>query len=112
MHASDSVRTWQSSVADFVKILVAGKFRLHFDSEPSIMAVVEKVTPIMPDRVVVDNSPRHNSTSNGIAERAIRTNGKELRTLRYDTQNRCKTRITPDSAVWPWLVSHAVPDTV
>ena len=58
----------------------------------------------MPDWVVVETCPRHSSASNGLAERSIRTIGEKLRTLRYDTQNRCKTRITPESAIWPRMV--------
>ena len=38
----------------------------------------------MPDRVVVETSPRHSLASNSLAERAIRTVGKQLRTFRYD----------------------------
>ena len=44
---------------------------------------------------MVETSPRHSSASNGLAERSSRTIGEQLRTLRYDTQNRYKTRITP-----------------
>ena len=50
---------------------------------------------------------RYGSASNGLAERVIRTIGEQLRTLRYDTQNRYKTRITSESTFWPWLVIHA-----
>ena len=89
-----------SSVADFVKNLFVVRLRLRSDNEASIMAVAEK----MPDRVVVDTSPRHSSASNGLAERSIWTVGEQPRTLRYDTQNRYKTRITLDSVIWPWIV--------
>ena len=44
------------------------------------------------------------SASNGLAERAIRTVGEQLRTLQHDTQNRHKTRNTLDSAIWPCMV--------
>ena len=44
-----------------------------------------------------DATPRDSSASNDLAERAIRTFGEQLRTLRYDTQNRHKTRITSTS---------------
>ena len=56
-----------SSVADFVKNLFVGMFRLRCDNH---------------------------------AERAISTFGEQLRTLRYDTQNRNMTRITPGSVIW------------
>ena len=95
-----------SSVADFVKHLFDGRFGLRCDNESAIMAV-EKVKAKMPDRVVVENTPRYSSTSNGHAEREIQTIGEQLRTLRYDTQNLYMTRITLESTVSPWLVRHA-----
>ena len=62
--------------------------RLRGDHEPSIMALAVKVKAKLPDTVVVRITPRHSSASN--AERAIRTSGEQLRTLRHDTQNREK----------------------
>ena len=78
-----------SSVADFVKNLFVGKFRLRCDNEPSIMVEAEKVTAKIPDRKVLESTPGHSSASNGL----------ELRSLRYDTQNRYKTRVMPRSAI-------------
>ena len=92
------------SVTDFVKNLFVWSFRLRCDSETPIMAVTEKVKAKMTDRVVVKNTTRHNSASNGLTERAIRTFGEELRTLRYETKHRYKTRSIPGSTVWPWMV--------
>ena len=71
------------------------------------MAVAENVKAKMPDRVVVENTPRYSPAINGPAERVIRTIGEQLRTLRYGTQDRYKTRITLVSTVCPWLVKHA-----
>ena len=81
-----------SSVADFVKNLFVGKFRLRSDNEPlDHGGGRETENSKMPDRVVAETSPRHSSASNGLAEPAIRTMGEQLRSLRYDTQNRYKT---------------------
>ena len=54
------------------------------------MAVAEKVKGKMPDTAVVESTPRHNSANDGLAERASRTIGERLSTLRYDTQSRYK----------------------
>ena len=86
--------------------LFVGRCRLRCDNEPSIMAVAERVKAKMTDGVVVETSPRHSSASS-LAERDIRTIGEQLRTLRYDTQNRHKTRSTADPVIWPWVVGYA-----
>ena len=96
-----------SSVADFVKHLFVGRFRLRCNNETAIMAVAENVKAKMPDRVVVESTPRYSSACNGLAEREIQTIGEQLRTLQYDTQNLYMTRIKRESTVWPWLVRHA-----
>ena len=93
-------------MADFVKYLFVGRFRQRCDSEASIKAVAEKVEAKMLDRVVVENTPRYSSASNGLAERVIRTIGEQLKTLRYGTQNRYKTRITLVSTFCPGLAKH------
>ena len=76
-----------SSLADFVKNLFVGGFRLRCDTEPSIMAVAEKVKAKMPDTAVVGGTPRHSSTSNGLQERASLSIDEQLSTLRLYTQN-------------------------
>ena len=45
-----------SSVADFVRNLFVGRFRLRCDNEPSTMAVAEKVKAKMPGRVAHEQS--------------------------------------------------------
>ena len=95
-----------SSMADSVKHLFIGRLRLRCDNESSIKAVAENVKAKMPDRVL-ENKPRYSSTSNALAERVIRTVSEQLRTSRYGTQNRYKTRITLESTFWPWLIGHA-----
>ena len=57
-------------------------------------------------RVVV-TSPRHSSASKGLAERATRTIGEQLRTSRYDMQNRYNTRIAPNSVICPSMVRYS-----
>ena len=57
-----------SSVVDFVEHLFDGRFGLRCDNESSIKAVAEKVEAKMPDRVVVENTPRYSSANNGLAD--------------------------------------------
>ena len=56
------------SVTDFVNNLFIWRFRLRCDSESSIMSVTEKVKAKMTDRVVLKNTTRHSSASNGLTE--------------------------------------------
>ena len=50
----------------------------------------------------------HSSASNRLAERAIRTIGEQLRTIRCVTQNWYKTNVTPSSALWSRMVGYSV----
>ena len=55
-----------SSVADFVRNLFGGRFRLRCVTEPSIMAVAENVKAKMLDTAVVESKPRHSrATASG-----------------------------------------------
>ena len=94
---------------------LSGRFREQFvrcevrqRNLDSGVAVEEKVKAKKLDRVAVGNTPRYNSASKGLGERAIRTIGEQLRTLRHDAENRYKTLITPESTVWPWLVRRGI----
>ena len=86
-----------SSVADFVEhLLFVGRFRLRCGKRKCLdQSGGGKYTTIQ----FYEQRPRRASNARQI--------GEQLRTLRYDTQNRCKTRITLESTVWPWLVRHA-----
>ena len=90
-----------SAVADFARSLFMGKFRLRSDGEPAVVAVCNKVKEKLADTVILETTPRHSSGSNGQAERAIRSIGEQLRTLRFDTQARYSMKLTPNLAVWP-----------
>ena len=54
---------WQT-----VKNLCGARCRLRCDNAPSIMAAAEKVKATMPDRVVVETTPRHSSASNKLSD--------------------------------------------
>ena len=96
-----------ASVVHFVRSLYVGRCRLRCDNEPAIMAVATRVKEKLPDRLLVENSPKYSSSSNGAAERAIRTLNEQLKTMRYDLEGRYGIRITPNSTVWLWMVRHA-----
>ena len=91
-----------SSVADFVKNLFVGKFRLRCDKEPSIMAVAEK-SESENARLGSGGNLSATQLSEQRPRRTINSDNWR-KTLRYDTQNRYKTRITPESAIWPQMV--------
>ena len=70
-----------SGVTGFIRSLYVGKCRLRCDNEPAIMAVATRVKEKLPDRLLVENSPKYSSSSNGAAERAIRTLNEQLKTM-------------------------------
>ena len=51
-------------------------------------------------------SEREHARHRDTAQRAMASIGEQRRTLRYDTQNRYKTRIKLDSVIWPWMVRY------
>ena len=54
-HPADYAAT---GVTGFIRSLYVGKCRLRCDNEPSIVAVAVKVKEKLPDRVVVEHSPK------------------------------------------------------
>ncbi len=61
----------------------------------------------LPERVVLENSPKYSSASNGAEERAIRALTDQLRILRFHVEGRYGIRTRPNSKFWPRLVRHA-----
>ena len=64
-----------------------GRFRLRCHNEPSIMAVAEEVKAKMPDRVVVETTPRY--------------------TLSEQWSRRAKSANHALLGDWPWMVRYA-----
>ena len=109
MHASDSIRDKRSHR---VPCKLSGRLRektVWWEVQrvaTTIMAVAEKV------KATKCLSGGGKNTATQLSEQRSRrtgnsTLGRQLRTLRYDTQSRYKTRTTPTSAIWPWMVRYS-----
>ena len=63
------------------------KVRLRCDNEPAAKIIAERVKALLPDIVMLENTPRHDHAANP-AERAIRSVEDQVRVLRLDVEAR------------------------
>ncbi len=55
-------------------------------------------------KMMVERSPPYSSQSNGEVERAVRSVVEMARVLRSALEERWRTKIPPEHAIWPWIV--------
>ena len=77
------------------------------DDEPSIKALKEAARSERPERVIMEESPVHDSASNGAVENTIQQVQGQFRTMKDSLESRIGARILEDSPIVPWLVMHA-----
>ena len=58
-------------------------------------------------RTIVEHSPKEQSQSNGVVERAVASVEGMMRVMRSAFEERIQARIEYTSAVWPWIVEYA-----
>ena len=80
---------------------------LKSDDEPAIVALKEAARSERPERTVMEESPVHDSASNGAIENTIQQVQGQVRTMKDNLEARIGARIPEDSPIVPWLVMHA-----
>ena len=90
----------------FVESTFHKKVRLRCDNEPAAIIIAERVKALLPDVVVLENTPRHDHAANP-AERAIRSVEDQVRVLRLDVEARYGIQVSANMSLWPWIARHA-----
>ena len=90
----------------FIEQFFRRRVRLRCDGEPTTLAYGARLKEILPESVVLERTPRHDSQANP-AERAIRTLEEQVKVLRLDFEKRTGTELLANSCLWPWLIRHA-----
>ena len=58
-------------------------------------------------QVVLQHSPVGESAANGAIENAVQRVQGQIRAIKLDIELSTKEKITPSSALWPWLIEFA-----
>ena len=82
----------------FVEQFFRRRVRLRCDGEPTTLAYGARLKELLPESVVLERTPRHDSQANP-AERAIRTLEEHVKVLRLDFEKRTGTELLPLVAV-------------
>ena len=94
-------------VKDTIDQLGYKKLILKSDGEPAILALKEKVKAEREEDIILENSPAHDSQSNGEIEQAIQSWQGQCRTVKSAFETRCKRKLPNNHPLFPWLVIHA-----
>ena len=80
------------------------------DQEEAMQAIVTEVSRVRAarggDRLVAEASPKYQSKSNGVIERAVQTVEHQMEVAQSALEERLKTKLSVKSSVWPWLVEY------
>ena len=90
----------------FIEQFFRRRVRSRCDGEPTTLAHGARLKELLPDSVMLERTPRHDSRANP-AERAIRTLEEQVKVLRMDFEKRTGTELLANSGLWPWLIRHA-----
>ena len=93
----------------FLNFLGYKKLIMRADQETSLAAVLETVRLFRGNDTqnMIENSPVHDSQSNGFIERGVQQVEGMIRTLKDALETRLSCKTLPDSPLLPWLVVHA-----
>ena len=90
----------------FVEQFFRRRVRLRCDGEPATFAHGARVKELLPESVVLERTPQHDSQANP-AERAIRTLEEQVKVLLLDFEKRTGTELLANSCLWPWMIRHS-----
>ena len=90
----------------FVEQLLRRRVRLRCDGEPTTLSCGARLKELLPESVVLERTPRHDSQANP-TERAIRTLEEQVKVLRLDFEKGTGTELLENSCLRPWLMRHA-----
>ena len=81
------------------------------DQEPVLMATVGNLSRERAKkeamRLVVEHSPRYQSQSNGVVERAVQSVVAQMRVIRSSLDERLGIKIGSKHAVWAWIAEYS-----
>ena len=80
---------------------------LKSDGEPAIVALKEAAKRERNERIVIEASPVKESRSNGAIESAVQQVQGQFRTMKDALENKIGARLSPNSAIIPWMVIHS-----
>ena len=80
---------------------------LRCDQEPAIVDLMNKVSDLRASPTLVEHSPVGDSQANGLAERAVQSVQKQVRTLLLALERNLGMAIGVLHPCFPWLVEHA-----
>jgi hypothetical protein len=58
-------------------------------------------------RTVIENSPKGESQSNGVVERAVEAVEGMMRVMRSAIEERLKVKLSYEHAIWPWITEYS-----
>ena len=77
---------------------------LKSDNEPSILALRKTIRQALPEiEVLEENSPPGDHQANGLAEAGVREVKRQMRAIRFSTEEQLHQRIPDDHPVLAWL---------
>ena len=90
----------------FVESTFHKKAHLRCVNEPAAIIIAERVMALLPNVVVLENTPPHDHAANPAA-RAIRSVEDQVRVLRFDVEARYGIQVSANMSLWPWIARHA-----
>lgn len=107
---SDAEWVVKQAIRDLERMGIRGKVVLKSDQEPAIVEMLNDVARRRDGaQTILEHAPRGDSQANGRAERAVRTTEEFVRVFKFELEQRLDGKeIDVQSAVFEWLVEHAV----
>jgi len=92
---------------DLTKCGIGGHVVLKGDQEPAIASVIEQVIKLRGDRrTVPEYSPKGESQSNGIAERAVQTIEGLIRSHKLELEEKIGASVPVETPIVTWMIEH------